>query len=143
MNLLRESQTTYIKNAKHCYKKKMVHTFSGFLMLTTFTLKRIFSRASICLPLPLPEKHGRSKLLRILTNSLPVRKCKIELALSSFKLARNCSTFSGGFAFFLSSVTIPGMAFRALETFPPSPLSSCLADGCGLVDLGRQPQAVA
>lgn len=120
MNLLREGQTTYIKNAKYCYKKKMVHTFSGFLMLTTFTLEGNFSRESICLPLPLPRKHGRSKILRILANYLSVRKCRIELALSSFKLARNCSTFSRGFAFFLSSVTTPGMAFRALEAFSSS-----------------------
>ena len=57
------------------------------------------------------------------TNSLSVRKCKIELALPSFKRVRDCSPFSGNFAFFLSSVTIPGMAFRALEAFsPPSVL---------------------
>ena len=53
------------------------------------------------------------------TNSLPVRKCKIEVALPSFKRARDCSPFPGIFAFFLSSVTIPGMAFRALESFSP------------------------
>ena len=51
------------------------------------------------------------------TNSLPVRKCKIELALPSFKRARDCSPFPGILAFFLSSVTIPGMAFKALESF--------------------------
>ena len=79
---------------------------------------------SICFALPLREKHGRSKLLRILTNSLLVKKCKMELALPSFKLARNCFTFSGVFAFFQSSVTIPRITFRAFEALAlPSKLS--------------------
>ena len=46
-----------------------------------------------------------------------------RLALPFFKLAWDCSTFSGIFTFFLGSVTIPGMAFRAQEAFsPPSVL---------------------
>ena len=102
----------------------MVHTFLGYLILTTSTFLRIFSRVLICFPLPMPEKHGTSRLLRILTNFLPVRKCKIDgLHCLPLNLQVIAPLFSRIFAFFLSSVTMPGMAFRALETFsPPSVL---------------------
>ena len=93
--------------------KEMVNTFSGYLILTISAFERIVFRVSICFAFLCPCQKSNPDFWEF-WHFLPVGKCKIELALPSFKLARDCSPFSGIFAVFLSSVTIPTMAIKVI-----------------------------